>query len=309
MKGIAVSTTPKGGSVAKAVAISLLALLLFDVMGLIIKHLSSKYGAAELSAYRNLLGIVPSLIALWLSAQWHKDGRKWRIRQYRLGVVRGVAVALAQLMFYLALAKIAFATAVTISYSNALFLTAFAVPLLGEKVGPIRWSAVLFGFLGVVLVMGPGQDSFTTDALFPLGAAALYGFAAASARLFDPDVPTPLANLYTQGAAVVVALLIVGFTGGFSVIQSLSDAGWIALMGITGGSAVLCLITAYRMTESSNLAPFSYLGIPIAFILGWLVFGEAPWSDLFPGAFLIAASGLLIVWRERQLAKKAAKTG
>ena len=68
-----------------------------------------------------------------------------------------------------------------------------------------------------------------------------------------------------------------------------------------GGCAVLLLITSFRMTEQSNLAPFSYFGIPIAFVLGWVFFDEAPWSDLFPGALLIVAGGLMIIWRERQL--------
>ena len=58
------------------------------------------------------------------------------------------------------------------------------------------------------------------------------------------------------------------------------------------------------MTEQSNLAPFSYFGIPLAFIFGWLFFDEAPWATLFPGAILIAAGGLLIVWRERATYKK-----
>ena len=70
-------------------------------------------------------------------------------------------------------------------------------------------------------------------------------------------------------------------------------------MGGFGGVAVLCLVVAFRMTEQSNLAPFSYFGIPIAFVLGWIFFDEAPWSDLFPGALLIIVGGLLIVWRER----------
>ena len=65
------------------------------------------------------------------------------------------------------------------------------------------------------------------------------------------------------------------------------------------GKAMLLLVISYRMTEQSNLAPFSYFGIPLSFILGWLFFNEAPWSSLFPGGILIAAGGLLIVWRER----------
>ena len=72
-------------------------------------------------------------------------------------------------------------------------------------------------------------------------------------------------------------------------------------MGGFGGCAVLLLITAVRMTEQSNLAPFSYFGIPVAFVMGWVFFDEAPWRDLFPGALLIVAGGMVIIWRERRL--------
>ena len=78
---------------------------------------------------------------------------------------------------------------------------------------------------------------------------------------------------------------------------------WIVLMGVLGGTAVLLLVISYRMTEQSNLAPFSYFGIPLSFVLGWLFFNEAPWSTLFPGGILIVAGGLLIVWRERSQGK------
>ena len=79
---------------------------------------------------------------------------------------------------------------------------------------------------------------------------------------------------------------------------------WIVLMGVLGGTAVLLLVISYRMTEQSNLAPFSYFGIPLSFVLGWLFFNEAPWSTLFTGGVLIAAGGLLIVWRERSQDKR-----
>lgn len=88
--------------------------------------------------------------------------------------------------------------------------------------------------------------------------------------------------------------------GGFTPVASFADMGWIIAMGAFGGTAVLFLVASYRMTEPSNLAPFSYFGIPLAFVLGWLFFDEAPWDTLFPGAILIALGGLLIVWRERR---------
>lgn len=283
-----------------AIVLSLIALTLFDAMGLIIKHLSSDYSAAELSAWRNLFGLVPSFLALWTSAAWRSSGRVWKIRQWKLALMRGVIVTGAQLCFYLSLGLMAFATASTITYANALFMTALSVPVLAEKVGWVRWSAVMIGFAGVILVMQPGSDAFSITALLPLAAAALYALVAITARLFDDDVPNPLVSVYSTIASTVGAFFLALWWGGFTPIASFADMGWIIAMGAFGGTAVLFLVASYRMTEPSNLAPFSYFGIPLAFVLGWLFFDEAPWDTLFPGAILIALGGLLIVWRERR---------
>jgi len=290
----------------RAILINLAGIFLLDLMGLIIKHLSGDYGAAELSAYRNLFGMVPSLAFLWLSARWQAGGRRLRIRQWPLAWLRGGFVTLAQFLFYLSLARMEFATTSTIVFSMALFITAFSVPLLGERVGGFRWSAVVIGFFGVVMVMGPGSGSVSYDALLPFGAAALYALASVTARMFDDDVPTPLMNLYANVAAAAGAIALTLATGGFTPIVSGTDLLWIFTMGALGGSGVLCLIVSFRMTEPSNLAPFNYFGIPFAFILGWLFFGEAPVGQLFPGVLLIAAGGLLIVWRERRLRRRSA---
>lgn len=283
------------------ILISIAALVLFDLMGLIIKHLSPRYSAAELSAYRNLFGLVPSFIALWMTASWRQGGRPMRIRQWRLAALRGAAVTFAQLMFYLSLGIMAFATATTISYTTALFTTALAVPLLRERVGWVRWFAVAVGFVGVVLILRPGSDAFTWALLLPVGASFLYAFSGVTARLIDPDVPTPLFNLYSSAIAALGSFTLALAVGGFTPVASAEDLAFIVLMGLFGGSAVLCLVVAYRMTEPSNLAPFSYFGIPIAFLLGWIFFDEAPVDDLWPGALLIVIGGLMIVYRERRM--------
>jgi drug/metabolite transporter (DMT)-like permease len=291
------------GSVTLAIVLSLVSLVFFDLMGLVIKHLSSDYTAAELSAYRNLFGLIPSAVALWSSRAWHQSGRRLRVRQWGLICARGLIVSLAQLMFYLSLGLMAFASATTISYSGGLFMTAFAVLLLGERVGLIRWTAVVIGFVGVIMVMGPGRETFTLASLLPLGAAALYALTGVTARLIDEDVPSALVNLYSTAFAVVGSVAIALSFGGFSPVQSASDLAWIMAMGGFGGIAVLLLVISFRMTEQSNLAPFSYFGIPMAFLFGWVFFGEAPVRDLFPGALLIAIGGLLVVWRGRHLSR------
>ncbi len=283
-----------------AILLSLLALTLFDFMGLIIKHLSDSYGAAELSAYRNVFGLIPSVIALWWSRDWHANGRRIVIRQWPLAIFRGLVVTIAQFLFYYSLGRLAFATASTLSYSNAIFMTALAVPLLGERVGWVRWVAVLVGFFGVIWITRPGSDAFTWAAIAPIAAGFCYALVGVLARRIDEEVPSPLVNLYSSLFAVVGAFTLAMMVGGFSPLAATTDLIWIVAMGGFGGCAVLALVVSFRMTEQSNLAPFSYFGIPIAFVLGWIFFQEAPWADLYPGAGLIVAGGLLVVWRERR---------
>lgn len=282
-----------------AIILSLLALVLFDAMGLIIKLLSTEFSAAELSTWRNLFGILPAFLVLYASKTWRENGKKIIIKQWKLALLRGVIASLAQLCFYWSLGLMAFATASTITYSGALFATAFAIPILGERVGIVRWLAVIIGFLGVVFILQPGSDAFTHYSILPLAAAAFYALLTITAKLFDSQVSSALVNVYASLSSTVCAAILTLFLGGFSTISSLDEIFWIIMMGAFGGSAVLLYVVSYRMTEQSNLAPFSYFGIPIAFFFGWAFFDETPWDAIFPGGILIISGGLLIFWRER----------
>ncbi len=282
-----------------AIILSLLALVLFDAMGLIIKLLSTKFSAAELSTWRNLFGLLPAFLVLYASKTWRENGKKIIIKQWKLALLRGVIASLAQLCFYWSLGLMAFATASTITYSGALFATAFAIPILGERVGIVRWMAVIIGFIGVVFILNPGSDAFTHYSILPLAAAAFYALLTITAKLFDSQVSSALVNVYASLSSTVCAAILTLFLGGFSPISSLDEIFWIIMMGAFGGSAVLLYVVSYRMTEQSNLAPFSYFGIPIAFFFGWAFFDETPWDAIFPGGILIICGGLLIFWRER----------
>ena len=282
-----------------AIILSLMALVLFDAMGLIIKLLSTKFSAAELSTWRNLFGLLPAFLVLYASKTWRENGKKIIIKQWKLALLRGVIASLAQLCFYWSLGLMAFATASTITYSGALFATAFAIPILGERVGIVRWLAVIIGFIGVIFILQPGSDAFTHYSILPLAAAAFYALLTITAKLFDSQVSSALVNVYASLSSTVCAAILTLFLGGFSPISSLDEIFWIIMMGAFGGSAVLLYVVSYRMTEQSNLAPFSYFGIPIAFFFGWAFFDETPWDAIFPGGILIICGGLLIFWRER----------
>ena len=290
---------PQSSSVLIPILIVMTGILLLDIMGVFIRILSATYPPQELSALRNIFGMVPSFLLLYWTASWHRAGRPWRIRQWKLAFARGGFVAFAQFCFYIALTKLEFATVSTLAFAGPMFVTALSMPVLGERVGKWRWIAVLGGFAGGVMVMGPGTDVFTLSALLPLGAAFGYACSAVAVRLFDEDVPSPLVNLYANLSALIGAIILPLATAEPVMIASWRDLGMIALMGCSGGCGVLCLTVAYRMAQPSALAPFEYSGIAFAFILGWVVFNEAPIDRLFPGVLLIVAAGLLIVWRER----------
>ena len=282
----------------KAVSVILLAILLFDVMGAIIKHLGEHYPAQQLSMFRNLFGLIPSLLVLYYSQNWHDAGRPLAIRRWKLALVRGGFAALAQLCFYLSLIHMEFATATTLAFAGPLFVTSLSVPVLGHRVGLWRWLAVLIGFVGVVLVMRPTSDGFDWYAVLPLGAAFGYASISVTSRLFEEATPTATINLYSSVGALIGSVLLVIATEGYVAVASPMDWVWLIAMGVAGGAAVFCLISAYRSAEPSSLSPFEYFGIPFSFCLGWMFFAEAPFGRLIPGIFLIVGGGLLIAWRE-----------
>ena len=275
------------------------AIIFFSLMGVVIKHLGEIYPVQQLTFFRNLFGFVPSLMLLYFSTAWHEMGKPILIRQWKLGLLRGLFIAGAQFCFFLSLIFMEFATAKTLSFAGPLFVALLSTPVLRQKVGLIRWLAVFIGFAGIVLVMRPEGDVFSWYGLLPVCAAFCYASNSVSAPLFDESIPTPVLNLYTLTGALIGSAVLVASSGGFVDVVSITDWFWLAAMGLFGGVGVFFWVSAYRMTEPSNLAPFEYFGIPISFVMGWLFFAEAPFSRLIPGMFLIIGGGFLIIWRER----------
>ncbi len=287
---------------ASVVAI-ILAIFLFDVQGVIIKFAGQDYAVSQIALLRNLLGIIPTWLALQLSANWRAGKRQLIIKQWPLALTRGLMIAGAQLCFYFAIIKMELATATTLAFAGPLFVTSLSIPLLGHRVGLWRTLAVIIGFAGVLLVIRPGVNDFNAYLYLPLGAAFFYALASVTSRYFDSSIPTPLINIYSSIGATIVTGVIVWLTQSWRAIPWGLDWVWFGMMGFTGGCAVLLMISAYRQTEPSSLSPFEYFGIPFSFLLGWFFFGEAPFEKIFPGVLLIVGGGLLVLWRERSLNK------
>lgn len=284
-----------------AIGLTIIAIIGFDSMGILVRILSERgYSAPELAAYRNVLGMIPSLLVLWWVGELHLTRKALFVNRWKLALFRGVSVAVAQLSFYTALTLLELATISALAQTSALFIVMLSVLMFGERVGVWRIGALIIGFAGALWILRPGTESFTPVALLPILASLCYGFSVVSVRFFDSHIPSALLLLYSSVASAMGGIGMALMTSGFSPIANWQDAALILALSLSGGIAVLLLMFAYRIAAPSLLAPFSYLGILTAFGFGWLIFDEAPVDTLFPGVLLIVGAGLIIIWREHR---------
>lgn len=212
-----------------------------------------------------------------------------------LQVLRGAAVAGSGAFFIFGLHYLEVAQATAINYMSPIFITALSIPLLGERVGPHRWAAAAFGFVGVMMVVRPGGDSFTLAALLPIAAAMSWGFAAVITRKMSAERPaTTLA-----WSAVVGLLLLSVIVPPVWRTPTLHELAIATVMGVCSTTGHGMLVLAFRKAAASALAPFSYVQILFAGVLGYLFFSTVPGPWTIAGGAVIAASGLYTAHRER----------
>ncbi len=209
----------------RAILICLVAYLCFDLMSIHVRYLSARYSAQELSVYRNIFGILPSIVLLWYTRELSIRPADYKLVQWKLALSRGFVVAIAQLMFYTALGQLELATVSALGQTNALFVVLLAILMFREKVGFWRWGAVIIGFIGAIWIVRPGTDVFSWIALLPIGAAFCYAFAVVSLRSFDRSISNSILYLYSAFAAAIGAIFFALFTNSFSPILSITDAG------------------------------------------------------------------------------------
>jgi len=199
--------------------------------------------------------------------------------------------------FFFAVAALPIATAITVSFLQPLFVTALSAPLLGERVGPRRWTAVACGFAGVLVIVRPGR-TMELALLLPAATAACSGLYYIATRVVSRNDPVMTSLFYTSALGFVATSAIVPWS------WTAPDAlGWtlFALMGALAGLGHLLVIQAFGLAPASLLAPFNYTQLIWATGTGWLVFGDLPDGWTLLGAAIIVGSGLYVFHRERRL--------
>ncbi|TCO69950.1 DMT family transporter [Rhodovulum euryhalinum] len=180
-----------------------------------------------------------------------------------------------------------------------LLVAALSGPVLGERVGWRRWTAIGVGFVGVLVILQPGIRVFSPAALIPLAAAlmfALYGLLTRYVSRTDGAAT----SFFWTGTVGAVAMTAVG--PWVWEPMTAQDWVWMGILCVTGATGHFLLIKAYEVAEASAVQPFAYLQLVFAAILGITVFGETLETNVAIGAAIVVAAGLFTLWRERRRA-------
>ena len=287
--------------VARGVLFIVLAMFLFTIQDAIAKLLvEAGVSIWQVIFCRAAFAFIPLLPLIHAHRAW----AALRTRRPRDHLVRCAIAMAALLCFFEGLRAIPLADAYALSFSAPLFMTALSVPLLGERVGWHRWTAVAVGFVGVVVMVQPGSGLFQPAALVVLLAALLYALAVILVRGLSATEPALTIVFYFSVGAAAMASPALPFVGVWP-----ADATAAALMvalGIVGGLAQLFLTLAYARAPVAVIAPYDYTALVWAVLAGWLVFGDVPQPVVMAGAALVIAGGAYIVRREARLGTAAA---
>ena len=283
----------RGRGASAGILLFSLGIFFFAVNDALGKWLVSDYTVGQIMFVRSLGAAAVILPFAWNSSV------SLRLRgQWAFHAVRVVCMTLDSFAFYYATKYLPLADVMTYYLAAPLIITALSVPLLGEKVGLFRWSAVLVGFVGVVLALHPTSAAFSPAALVALFGSGMFAVTITITRKLRDTHWLPLTVWQIAGA---------GLAGGVASAHEwlqpgLVDFSLMALVGIISMGSFICIIKALQLVDASAIAPFQYVSIVWAIILGWLIWGDIPDAAMAAGIVIIVASGLVLWWREQKRA-------
>ena len=222
-------------------------------------------------------------------------------------LIRYLAEMIGLVAMIMGLTKIPLSVVGTVTQASPILVAAGAVLFFKENVSWRRWSSIVMGFIGVVLVIQPGSQNLDYAVIWAVVALVAFSIRDLVTRLTPPDIPSASIATFTMIAAFPFTAGWV-FFGGEKFFPPEIDWVVVASMIILGSFGYLLLITSLRLGELSAIMPFRYSRIAFLLILGVLVFGERPTASTLVGAALILTSGVYIMWREKVVKSGLIKT-
>ncbi len=309
------------------IAFILVGMLAISVNDMLIKQLSGDFPLHQMVFIRSAIGICFSLLLV----QFEGGFKILRTRTPLLHILRGLLIVISNMTYFTALSVIPLADATALFFVAPLMITLFSIPLLGEKVGPLRLGAVFVGFVGVIIMMRPWQSSSESEVsrlilMLPVLSAITYALNQIMTRKLGMVTKASALSVYIQSMFIFVSLGFYVIAGDGHFAEGLTNqsavfllrawvrphgSDWYFLIGLGMNSAIVgyALSQAYRSASAAIIAPYEYIGLPLAVFWGWLLWGDLPGPTIAVGILLILGSGLFVFFRERQKSRPMMRRG
>lgn len=276
----------------KGALVLMMSAILFSLMTVFVKLLGTHLHITQILLARQVvmtMVVLPSILS-GFPGVLHTS-------QPYLQITRILLALGAMLFTFTAVVYMPLAEATALGFAKSFFITIFAILILKEAVGVRRWIAVLLGFLGVLVMLRPGADSFTVYGVMAVAGAACAGAVMVIIRLMSrQDRPTTILAWQATGVGLIIAIPAIYFWKWPTLFE------WVMLaaMGLTAYGAQMANIIAYKWGEASLLASLDYVRLLYATFFGWLVFSTLPASSTWIGASLIVFASVYTVYREHR---------
>lgn len=285
------------------IALMLVGIFFFSVNDTMGKYLVGTYAVGQILLMRSAAAIV--ILAPFIKREGLSAFRN--APRPGLQILRAVFATLEVFCFYWALNGMSLADTMTFYLAGPIYVTAMSPFLLGEHVGWRRWVAVLAGFVGVMVALGP--SGLTSGTLSPHALVAIAGSLMFSVFMVCTRLVRGTSDVVLVSTQVVAALIFGAVTAPFTwVAVGLFDGALLALLGVVAMVAFLCINRSISIAPASVVVPYQYTAIVWAVLLGFIFFGDIPSTQMLIGAGVIIAAGIYIFIREQQLAKPPAFT-
>lgn len=290
------SSTATPQSSYRGIFLFCMAIFLFVVMDTIVKYATEFYPPLQVVWARYFFHIL--LMTLLMAP---KHGLKLvRTNRFFVQVIRSIFLLVATVSFFIAVKYVPLADAGAVGATAPLFVILFSFLFLKEKISFRRWTAVFIGFAGAMIVLRPGMTE-VHPALFLVVITSLCYSSYQIVTRFLSGIDDPATTLfYTALVGTIVMTAIVPF---FWVAPDLLGWGMLATIGLIGGISHFMMIKAFDFTAASTAAPFQYTQLIWMAFFGYTIFGDFPDNLTILGTCIIVASGLYILYRERQLGR------
>ena len=275
----------------KAIIFSLLGWMFLPVMDGFAKYLSADIPILQITWARYFFTVVFILPIMFF---FFNKQLVWSDKP-KLQILRGLILLTANICFFYAISVISLAKALTLAFIAPLIVTAFSPLLLGEKVGLRRWTAVIIGFSGSLIVIRPGFVEINLASLSALGTGFLYGFYLIITRKLSTSDNPLLTLLITGAVGAILVSLVIPF---YWVKPTFNQWSLMAGIGIFASIGHIFLILSLKYADASKLAPLGYTEIIPNVMIGYYFFNELPDNWTYLGLFIIILSGLYISWRQ-----------